>query len=628
MQPVSIRYKYRFLLFSVLAALAAWAVDAAVDSFVFGRGSFLDSLILEISPHELYFRLFLVTCFSIFGLVISRMLISRWDAEERLRNALSGIEDEKARSEAIIAAIPDGITILDRNFRVLYQNDVHKAMLGDHVGKTCYEVYDLREARCPDCPVARVFEDGGLHVLEKSRQSGQGTVHFEIHAAPLRNARGEIIAGIEAVRDVTRRKRIEDELERHRERLTELVDERTAELQREMLERQRMEQDLVRAQKLESLGVLAGGIAHDFNNLLGAIMGNLSLALLDCEPAHPAHRQLANAEKASLRAQELTQQLLTFSKGGAPLKRPVSLAGIVREAAGFSLAGSSVKYDLVIADDLWAVEADEGQLTQVFQNLLLNADHAMPGGGVIRITAHNIITGPEAIPFLREGRYVHVTVKDHGTGIAPENLQRIFDPYFTTKEKGSGLGLAATYSIIKKHDGHITVDSLIGKGSVFHVYLPATERGPDADAGTAAVRMGSARVLVMDDEEDMRRATGDMLSRLGYSVAFAEEGMQAVVRYQMAMEAGIPFDAVIMDLTIPGGMGGKEAVRKLLEIDPLAKVIVSSGYSQDPVMADYRGHGFQGRVTKPYRVQDLSEVVAAVIGRSSEEGAERCSSES
>ena len=628
MQPVSIRYKYRFLLFSVLAALAAWAVDAAVDSFVFGRGSFLDSLILEISPHELYFRLFLVTCFSIFGLVISRMLISRWDAEERLRNALSGIEDEKARSEAIIAAIPDGITILDRNFRVLYQNDVHKAMLGDHVGKTCYEVYDLREARCPDCPVARVFEDGGLHVLEKSRQSGQGTVHFEIHAAPLRNARGEIIAGIEAVRDVTRRKRIEDELERHRERLTELVDERTAELQREMLERQRMEQDLVRAQKLESLGVLAGGIAHDFNNLLGAIMGNLSLALLDCEPAHPAHRQLANAEKASLRAQELTQQLLTFSKGGAPLKRPVSLAGIVREAAGFSLAGSSVKYDLVIADDLWAVEADEGQLTQVFQNLLLNADHAMPGGGVIRITAHNIITGPEAIPFLREGRYVHVTVKDHGTGIAPENLQRIFDPYFTTKEKGSGLGLAATYSIIKKHDGHITVDSLIGKGSVFHVYLPATERGPDADAGTAAVRMGSARVLVMDDEEDMRRATGDMLSRLGYSVAFAEEGMQAVVRYQMAMEAGIPFDAVIMDLTIPGGMGGKEAVRKLLEIDPLAKVIVSSGYSQDPVMADYRVHGFQGRVTKPYRVQDLSEVVAAVIGRSSEEGAERCSSES
>jgi len=628
MQPVSIRYKYRFLLFSVLAALAAWAVDAAVDSFVFGRGSFLDSLILEISPHELYFRLFLVTCFSIFGLVISRMLISRWDAEERLRNALSGIEDEKARSEAIIAAIPDGITILDRNFRVLYQNDVHKAMLGDHVGKTCYEVYDLREARCPDCPVARVFEDGGLHVLEKSRQSGQGTVHFEIHAAPLRNARGEIIAGIEAVRDVTRRKRIEDELERHRERLTELVDERTAELQREMLERQRMEQDLVRAQKLESLGVLAGGIAHDFNNLLGAIMGNLSLALLDCEPAHPAHRQLANAEKASLRAQELTQQLLTFSKGGAPLKRPVSLAGIVREAAGFSLAGSSVKYDLVIADDLWAVEADEGQLTQVFQNLLLNADHAMPGGGVIRITAHNIITGPEAIPFLREGRYVHVTVKDHGTGIAPENLQRIFDPYFTTKEKGSGLGLAATYSIIKKHDGHITVDSLIGKGSVFHVYLPATERGPDADAGTAAVRMGSARVLVMDDEEDMRRATGDMLSRLGYSVAFAEEGMQAVVRYQMAMEAGIPFDAVIMDLTIPGGMGGKEAVRKLLEIDPLAKVIVSSGYSQDPVMADYRGHGFQGRVTKPYRVHDLSEVVAAVIGRSSEEGAEQCSSES
>ena len=627
MQLPSIRYERRIVLFSVLAALSAWVIDAAMDAFVFRQGGFLDSLILEITPHELYFRLFLVVCFSIFGIVISGALARRRDAEERLRSALAAVEEEKAKTDAVLAAIPDGISIQDREFRVLYQNDIHRSLLGDQMGRTCYEVYAHREGACEGCPVARCFEDGGLHVLEKTGPGEHGTVHVEIRAAPLRNARGEIIAGIEAVRDVTRRRKAEEELERHRERLAELVDERTAELQREMVERQRMEDELARAQKLESLGVLAGGIAHDFNNLLGAIMGNLSLALLDCEPSHPSHRQIENAEKASLRAQELTQQLLTFSKGGIPLKTPASISGIIREAAGFSLLGSRVTYELLVADDLWAVEADEGQMTQVFQNLFINADHAMPDGGVIQVAARNMEPGPDTLPFSAEGRYVHVTIKDHGAGITPENLPRIFDPYFTTKQKGSGLGLAAAYSIIKKHNGHITVDSVLGKGTVFHIYLRATDERPKANAAAAKVRMGSGRVLVMDDEEDMRRTTGDMLSRLGYSVAFAEEGLQAVVRYQQALEAGIPFDAVVLDLTVPGGMGGKEAVRKLLQIDPQARVIVSSGYSQDPVMAEYRDHGFEGRVTKPFRLKELSEVVAAVVTGRAREGGAPCSPE-
>ena len=743
MQPFKIKYEDRFFFFTLVAGLAAWVVDAAVDALVFRENTFLGSLLLAMTPHELYFRLFIVLCFVIFGAVIASNLSRRRQMEEELRETLSGLENEQARSEAIIAAIPDGISIQDLDYRVLYQNEVHRALVGDQVGKRCYEKYAGLDAVCPGCPVARSFADGGRHLLEKSRQTADGMLHIEISAAPLRNARGEIVAGIEAVRDVTKRKkneedlrlfsqamdeamdgiqlvdmdgvivysnraveeiygyradelvgrpvgemnvdpafaandilpsirqngrwsgevlvrhrdgrefpiwlstslvknargepiamvgiirditerkRVEDELLAHRGRLAELVDERTRELReanellrREILERERIESELSRVQKLESLGILAGGIAHDFNNLLGAIMGNLSLAMLDVDPKNRAYDQLAKADRASLRAQELTQQLLTFARGGAPVKRPVSLPAVIAEAAGFSLRGSRVLHELMLPRDLWPVEADEGQMMQVFNNLLINADQAMPRGGVIRITGANVTLRENEVPPLAQGRYVRVSVQDAGTGIPEELLDRIFDPYFTTKQKGSGLGLAATYSIIRRHDGHVTVESALGKGTTFHIYLPATDGAVAQQVRPEKLITGSGRVLIMDDETDMRTTTGAMLERIGYTVAYAGDGAEAVEKCRAALDAGAPFDAVIMDLSIPGGMGGREAVRRLIEIDPNAKVIVSSGYSQDPVIAEFRTHGFSERIVKPYRIRDLSEVMARVIGTS------------
>jgi signal transduction histidine kinase/CheY-like chemotaxis protein len=609
------------LLSSIIVGAGAWVLDAALDTLLFTKSEFLDSLLLKVSPHEVYFRLFVLAVIIVFGIFTQRTLTRRKHAEGELRRALTAIEDEKAKSEAVIAAIPDGISIQDREFRVLYQNEVHRSLVGDQVGNLCYEKYARLDGICPGCPVARSYADGGNHVLEKQRESESGTVFIEIHSSPLRNARGEIVAGIEAVRDITARKTIEDELKKHEEQLEDLVEERTSELkssnsrlQQEIAERERMEAELSRVQKLESLGLLAGGIAHDFNNLLGAIMGNISLAMLDVDPGNSAYQQLTKAERASFRAQELTRQLLTFSRGGAPVKRRITLPGIITESVGFSLRGSRVSHDLSIAADLWPVEADEGQMMQVFNNLLINADQAMPAGGSIRITAGNVELGPGEVPSLAAGRYVTITVRDEGTGIPRDHLDRIFDPYFTTKQKGSGLGLAATYSIIRKHDGHITVTSELGKGSVFRIYLPASEGEVAPPPRQEKFMRGSGTVLIMDDDEDMRKTTGDMLMRMGYTVDYAEEGNAAIAKYREARAAGSSFAAVIMDLTVPGGMGGKEAIGKLLEIDPAVRAIVSSGYSDDPVMADFRAYGFRGVAIKPYRIRELSEVVASVIG--------------
>lgn len=616
-----LRYEDKVVIFSLLAGVSAWLVDAAVDAYVFGRETFLNSLLLAVSPHELYFRLFVLLCFFLFGVVISSTLTKRRLAENELCKAMNTLADEKAKSEAVIAAIPDGISIQDRNFKVIYQNEVHRSMAGDQIGKTCYEQYARRDSVCPECPVAKSFADGGRHSLEKSNTINGKIRHIEIHSAPLRNATGEIVAGIEAVRDITERKQIEQELEQHRERLADLVEERTTELkeanarlQHEISERERMEGELLRAQKLESIGLLAGGIAHDFNNLLGAIMGNISLAMLDIDPTNPAFQQLSKAEQASLRAQELTQQLLTFSRGGAPVKKPTAIAGLLIEAAGLSLRGSRVLHEINLPKDLWPVDGDEGQLMQVFNNLLINADHAMPNGGIIKIFGNNVILTENELPPLRAGRYVKIVVQDDGIGIPKEHLEKIFDPYFTTKQKGSGLGLSVTYSIIRRHDGHITVESELGKGATFSIFLPASSGGVEAAKHVSKIVYSRGKILIMDDEEDLRRTTADMLTRLGYTVEEAGDGSEALEKYRREREAGKPFDVVIMDLTISGGQGGRETIQKLLDLDPSAKAIVASGYSDDPIMADFRSYGFKGMVRKPYRIREFSEVVAAVIG--------------
>ena len=383
-------------------------------------------------------------------------------------------------------------------------------------------------------------------------------------------------------------------------------------------ERKRTEAELLKADKLESLGVLAGGIAHDFNNILAALIGNISVAKTEIDSQSPIFELLDQAEKASLRATHLTQQLLTFSKGGAPVKKIASVHEIIRESASFALRGSKALCVFHIADDLWPARIDVGQFNQVIHNLIINAQQAMPDGGIIDIEAENRSIEDVRDAPVRPGRYIRITVKDCGTGIPPEHIRKIFDPYFTTKKSGSGLGLATAYSIIKSHDGRIDVDSDTSRGTTFILYLPASpeeadsdkkeDRAPKSDPGSqGAAPLG--RILVMDDEPMIRSVVGRMLERIGYSAETAKDGAEAFEKYETAMRTGQPFKAVILDLTVPGGMGGMETMEALLKIDPDVRAVVSSGYSTDPVMADWRKHGFLGFVHKPYTIEELDGVL-------------------
>ncbi|MFZ2446743.1 MAG: PAS domain S-box protein [Syntrophobacteraceae bacterium] len=375
-----------------------------------------------------------------------------------------------------------------------------------------------------------------------------------------------------------------------------------------------MEAEALKAQKLESVGILAGGIAHDFNNILTSIVGNISLAKLSAPPGGKILSRLEETERASLRARDLTQQLLTFSVGGKPVKKCLSIAELIRESATFSLRGSNVRLDFVLPEDLWPVEADEGQIGQVVNNLSINADQAMPVGGIVRITAENVVAGPTSALPLPHGRYVKITLADQGIGIAEEHLAKIFDPYFSTKQKGSGLGLATVYSIIKSHGGHISVDSELKAGTSFTFYLPASEKEVPVAVVEGNGRLsGTGRILIMDDEAFIHEVLGDMLEFMGYETAIAHDGAEAIEVYTEAKLSGCSFDVVIMDLTIPGGMGGKEALNRLRVIDPDIRAIVSSGYSNDPVMADFEKYGFSGVVSKPYRLEELAEVLHRVM---------------
>jgi len=385
---------------------------------------------------------------------------------------------------------------------------------------------------------------------------------------------------------------------------------------RDVTEHERLEQELVRATKLESVGILAGGIAHDFNNILTAVMGNVALAALDVDPASDVGRSLKEAEKATLRARDLTQQLLTFAKGGEPVKTSVHLDAIVREMTAFTLHGSNVRATYEVATDLWPANADKGQIGRVVQNLVLNSVQAMPDGGTIRIKLANERVPGLAASTLVPGEYVQISISDTGTGIKPEHVSRIFDPYLTTKQTGSGLGLAAVYSIVTKHRGSIDVQSELGKGTTFRIWLPATATAP-TQAGTLSthdhhVKLGG-RLLFMDDEEPIRQMAAFLLRRFGFDVVCANDGSEAVAKFRSAKEAGKPFSLVIMDLTVPGGMGGREAITELRKIDPNVRAIVSSGYSSDPVLANYRSHGFAGVAAKPYDVTELARVLREVM---------------
>jgi len=377
-----------------------------------------------------------------------------------------------------------------------------------------------------------------------------------------------------------------------------------------------MQAELLKSQKLESLGVLAGGIAHDFNNILTGILGHISYARKFLDESQKPSNILQAAEKASYRASYLASQLLTFAKGSQPIIQYLSVRNLVEASASFVLRGTNVSSIIDISDCIRAIKADEGQINQVLSNILINATQAMPEGGTILIKAENV-TIDTINMMLPSGEYIKLSISDTGVGISEEDQKKIFDPYFTTKKGGNGLGLATAYSITKKHAGHISVHSVVGKGSTFEILLPASrDKVTYIEPGTVSMGLGTKHdktVLVMDDEEIIRDLASMMLTDLGYRVMVCANGEEAIELYKSGLKLGSPFSAVIMDLTIPGGMGGKEAAQHIIKIDPDARLIVSSGYSTDPIMAEYSDFGFKATLLKPYSIEEIINTIDNVL---------------
>ncbi|WP_155315045.1 hybrid sensor histidine kinase/response regulator [Desulfosarcina alkanivorans] len=376
---------------------------------------------------------------------------------------------------------------------------------------------------------------------------------------------------------------------------------------------------------LESIAAFSGGVAHDYNNLLTAIMGNISLALEQVAADSELTGLLEQALTASRAAKTLTRRLITFSKGGQPAKQPTDMVEVVRNTAAFSLSGTPIRCELGPSNGIWSALIDRGQISQAIHNLIVNAAESMPSSGTIFISFENmILDSPNST--LSHGRYIDIAIRDQGTGIPAGHIDKIFDPYFSTRGEGpdkrAGLGLSVSHSIIARHGGDITVCSRVGSGTTFHILLPASSAAAKTVQPDSVNRMpekkeqpvsGQGRILVMDDEAMIRELTGNMLRHLGYEADFAETGQEAVRKYQAARERSTPYDAVILDLTVKGGMGGEAAIKRLIAIDPAVKAIVSSGYTDNPVIADYGHYGFREVVAKPYEMVEFSAKLSRVI---------------
>jgi PAS domain S-box-containing protein len=513
------------------------------------------------------------------------------DITERKRTEEALINSEQF-TRKILDTVDEGFIVIDRDFRIRTANKAYCIQVGEPcdsvIGRHCYEVSHKTLRPCyeegEECAVRHVFATGEPHTALHRHPDAKGSIlYVETKAFPIKDSTGAVTSVIETINNIT--------------------------------EKHLLEEEQLKTQKLEAIGTLAGGIAHDFNNLLQGVFGYISLAKTVHDDKVRSLAMLEQAEKALHMSVNLTTQLLTFAKGGKPVKKKISLQPVIENSVRFALSGSSVDYRTLLDSDLWAVEADEGQIGQVIQNIVLNADQATPSGGMIMISAKNLLSPGKRLPhFLGEGKYVQISIQDSGIGIPEKYLQKIFDPYFTTKEKGSGLGLATSYSIIRNHGGLIEVASEIGKGTTFFVYLPAIAAERKTSAAIAAspvVRKG--KILFMDDEEMMRNIAGEMLMALGHEVELTEEGEDAIEKYQSASESGRPFDIVILDLTVRGGMGGRETIERLLDFDPAVSAIVSSGYSDDAVVSDYNKFGFKARLTKPYRLEELRNTLNALL---------------
>jgi len=515
---------------------------------------------------------------------VNQDITERKKAEETLRH-------EKERLAVTLRSIGDAVVTTDVQGRVTLMNKVAEGLTGwkeaDAAGRALEEVFRMADEEPGQRREGLVSEmlragDGKEPVVRATLVSRDGTRRVIAETvAPIRDKDGQAVGLVLVFRDMT--------------------------------ERQKMEDELLKVSKLDALGMLAGGLAHDFNNILTGILGNINLAKLVAPPMSEMVEMLSEAENASLEAKNLTHQLLTFARGGRPVKKIIDPGKIVRETAFFVARGSKVKCEFRIAADLHPVEADEGQITQVVSNIVINAVQAMPQGGTLEVSAENLAVSGGTLP-LPAGPYVKLSLKDFGVGISAEHLPKIFDPYFSTKQFGSGLGLATSFSIVKKHGGHLTADSRLGEGTTFHIYLPASPGKTVArPPSERKVIRGSGRILVMDDDRFVRSLAMRLFPDLGYEADFAEDGGQAVEMFRKAREGGKPYAAVVLDLTVPGGMGGKEALSALREIDPAVKAVASSGYSNDPVMANHKEYGFAEILMKPYRMVDVAEVLHRLL---------------
>ncbi|MDQ2824906.1 MAG: PAS domain S-box protein, partial [Verrucomicrobiota bacterium] len=511
------------------------------------------------------------------------------------------IAAEKESLAVTLRSIGDGVITTDVQGRILMLNNEAERLSGwsssEAVGQPLKSVFNIAmdvtaQARAQKSGYRNEAHSILLSLPDNATLTARdGSEHvIEQVASPIRDNKNEVTGVVLVFRDIT--------------------------------ERQRNEAERRKAETLEQLGLLAGGIAHDFNNLLTAIIGNISLASLLLPPDDEMATRLVDAKNASMRARDLAQQLLTFARGGAPIKKTASIGKLIQDTVSFSLRGSHSRSEFSFGADLWAAEIDPGQISQVIGNLVVNADQAMPNGGTLRVSCDNFHYNSSAapvVPDLLPGDYIRIAIRDAGVGIPEDYLKRVFDPYFTTKPKGTGLGLATTYSIIKNHNGLITVESEVHHGSTFTVYLPAAihhELPVESTGPFAQPITGSGRVLVVDDEEAIRALVEFTLTHLGYQVTQAATALEGVNIYRERFEAGDRFHAVILDLTLPGGMGGKEALKKLIEIDPTVNAIVSSGYATDATMSRYQDFGFRGVIAKPYEAAELGKIVHDVISSS------------
>ncbi len=516
---------------------------------------------------------------------------------QQLADTNSMLQETMKQNEMILQAAGEGIFGIDKGGIVTFVNPAATQILGWNIDEIMGQYqHTLFHHTRPDgsnypndeCPIYKSLREGNVQHIDDEvfwRKDGSSFA-VEYVSTPIDDD-GELTGAVVVFSDITERKHIEEEL--------------------------------IKSGKLKSVGILAGGIAHDFNNVLTGLFGNIELAKLNLSPDHAAYDNIQNAGQALDKGTSLTNQLLTFAKGGEPILEMINIGQIIQDSTKLSLSGSNVKATLILPDDLWQVNADKGQLSQVITNLVINAAQAMPAGGILTIKGENIGNINKSIALQLSGDVVKISFVDEGSGMSVENLKLIFDPYFTTKESGNGLGLATVHSIITKHKGHITADSELGTGTTFTLYLLAAGSVPKVANVTSADVIEKSdfmagHILVMDDDEMILGLSTEIMERFGYTVDTAVDGKEAIEKYILARKSGKAFDVVIMDLTIPGGMGGKDAIKELLTLDPEVKVIVSSGYSTDPIMANYSEYGFKGRLVKPFKMDELQKELSLQIG--------------